>query len=108
MSFIVFERARIYWASRPLKLPKSVPFPIGELSCVAASISVGLYTKTMLQTILPLTSVTLPSTPLEVAFAMKLAISELSDIAITVSKNLGASTILHNFIVVANEYPFFF
>ena len=48
MSFILFESADVDLAAGPLQLSSSLPFSIHELSCVAHSIWIGLYSKTVL------------------------------------------------------------
>ena len=95
MSFVLFESADVDLAAGPLQLSSSLPFSIHELSRVAHSVRIGLYSKTVLYSVAPLTSVTLTFGPFELAFAIKFTILELSDIAITIWIDYCAATILY-------------
>ena len=83
LSFVILKSSDIYVSLGPHKSPSSVPLSLGKLSCVGASVRVGLHPKTMFQVILPFTSVNLSLYPLKKAFTVKFSIFKLSKVTIT-------------------------
>ena len=82
MSSIVFEVADVGFTPGPFKLTCTMSLSINELSSVVAAILIRLYSKTVFQTILPLTSVALTARPLEQPLTVKFIVFKLANVPV--------------------------